>query len=68
MEDSTPRQLYKQMAGGYATVVIDGGSITNVTINGEGWEYIAQDHGNFVGCVNRPVSYTHLTLPTIYSV
>jgi len=53
MQDSTPRQLYKQMAGGYGAVVIDGGSITAATVNGEGWEYIAQDHGNFVGFVNR---------------
>tara|TARA_R110000751_G_C13763368_1_gene479419 strand:+ start:429 stop:1082 length:654 start_codon:yes stop_codon:yes gene_type:complete len=53
MEDVQPRQLFKQMAGGYGSVIIDEGSITSATVNGEGWEYIPQDHGNFVGYVNR---------------
>ena len=31
------------------------------------WEWNTKNGGRFAN-INRPVSYTHLTLPTIYSV
>jgi len=54
MKDTTPRQLFKQIDGGYAAITFEGGSVTTATAHGEGWESIPQiDQPGQACIVNR---------------
>ena len=47
---------------------LEGGNFVPKDHEGLGWEWADLGPTPFGGRANSPVSYTHLTLPTIYSV